>query len=412
MSEPVAAGRPAVLVSLIAAATLGMLASTIYVPSVPAIARGLGCTPARVQLTFVGYLSAFAIGMLVLGPLSDRYGRRRTLIAGLALSTLASLGCAASPTIAFLIAARVAQGIGACAGMVVGRAVIRDLYDRDGAAKVISALAIVATLVQSFAPIPGGYLQEWIGWRANFVAVAVYAAFGLVLAICWVSETRVAPVSARKPARAVASQMLPIYQQLALSRRFMGYALVATGAHAGFHIFTAGAPAVLIGRYGILPETYGFYASLPPIGFLAGSFLSNRLNRRLGIDNLIAIGGGVLVPAGLAMVGLALLHVTGPYAVVGPMIFVCCASGLITPNAVAGSLGVNAANVGAASGLASFLQMAGAAGATAALSLGSGRSPAWLAVVTASAGLFAIAAYGTLMQPGSRRLKADIGAPV
>ncbi|MGH7064769.1 MAG: Bcr/CflA family efflux MFS transporter [Stellaceae bacterium] len=412
MPEPTVARRPGVLVSVLAAATLGMLASTIYVPSIPAIVHGLGTTAARVQLTFVGYLLAFAIGMLALGPLSDRYGRRRTMIFGMALSTLASLACAASPTIGFLIAARIAQGIGACAGMVVGRATIRDLYGRDGAAQVIAALAIAATLVQSFAPIPGGYLQAWIGWRANFAAVALYAAAATTLAILYVPETHTIAAAARQMAAKIAGNMLATYRQLAGTRRFMAYALAATGAHAGFHIFTAGAPSVLIGGFGISPEAYGFYAALPPIGFLAGSFLSNRLTRRLGIDSLIVIGSIVLVPAGAVMVALALLHVAGPYTVVGPMVFICCASGLITPNAVAGSLGVSAANVGAASGLASFLQMTGAAAATAALSLGSARSPVVLAVVTAAAGVFAVCAFGSLIVPAPHPEKADSGAPI
>jgi DHA1 family bicyclomycin/chloramphenicol resistance-like MFS transporter len=133
------------------------------------------------------------------------------------------------------------------------------------------------------------------------------------------------------------------------------------------------------------------------MGFLVGSFLSNRLTRRLGVDGLIAIGTMVLIPAGSTMVTLALLGVANPYAIIGPMIFICCGSGLITPNAVAGSLGVNASIVGAASGLGSFMQMTGAAGATAALSLGASGSPVMLASVIALAGLFAVMAFASLI---------------
>ena len=152
------------------------------------------------------------------------------------------------------------------------------------------------------------------------------------------------------------------YRGLLQTRRFAAYALTAAGAHAGFHIFTAGAPAVLIIGLAIPLQDYGYYASLPPIGFLVGSFLSNRLTRRLGVDNCIAIGSAVLIPAGFAMVALAALRFGSPYAIVGPMVLICCGSGLITPNAVAGSLGVKVGIVGAASGLASFIQIVGAAG--------------------------------------------------
>ena len=204
--------------------------------------------------------------------------------------------------------------------------------------------------------------------------------------------------------------MLASYRALIGTRRFLGYALSAAGAHAGSHIFAAGAPAVLIISFGISPAQYGYYAALPPMGFLAGSFLSNRLTGRFGVNGLITIGATVLMPAGLLMVLLALLHVAGPYAVVGPMIFVCCGSGLITPNAAAGSLGGNPRTIGAASGLSSFFQIIGAAGCTAALSLGHSGSPLTLAIVVAFAGLFCVTAFGSLLQPGRTARKSDARA--
>jgi MFS transporter, DHA1 family, multidrug resistance protein len=404
--------RRALLLTLTIACSLGMLASTIYVPSVPAIAHSLRASVASVQLTFVGYLAAFASSMLILGPLSDRFGRKRTIIFGVALSALGSLACAVSPTIQCLIAARMLQGIGLSGGMVVGRAIVRDLYDEDGAAQIMAGLSIVITLVQAFAPIPGGYLQAWVGWRANFVAVALFAAIALVLVIRFVPRARSASEDRSATIVVLFGAMLASYRSLIATRRFLRYALTATGAHAGFHIFTAGAPAVLMVGFTITPQDYGYYASLPPMGFLVGSFLSNRLSRRLGVDNLIAIGSAILIPAGFAMVALAILHVASPYTIVGPMIMVCCGSGLITPNAVAGSLSVKAGIVGAASGLASFIQMTGAATATAALSVGASGNPITLAVVVASVGLFAVAAFGSLGRFSQLPAKADMRAAV
>src|ERR1700748_205432 len=113
------------------------------------------------------------------------------------------------------------------------------------------------------------------------------------------------------------------------TRRFMAYALTAAGAHSGFHIFAAGAPAVLITSFGVSAEEYGYYASLPPIGFLLGSFISNRMAQRLGADRLIGCGSAVLIPACSAMVALASLHIASPYVIVVPMILICCGSGLI-----------------------------------------------------------------------------------
>lgn len=396
------------LLTLTLTFSLGMLSSTIYVPSIPAIAGALDASVASVQMTFVGYLLAFAGSMLALGPLSDRYGRRRTMICGIALGALGSVCGAVSPNVAWLIAARIIQGVGFSAGLVVGRAVIRDLYGRDGAAQIIAANAIAMTLMQSFAPIPGGYLQAWVGWRANFAAVAAISGLALTLIVYSVPDISARAQRPREAISVLARTMLAGYRRLLRTRRFMAYTFTATGAHAGFHIFAAGAPAVLITGFGVPPENYGFYASLPPIGFIVGSFLSNRMTRRLGIDALIGIGSAVLIPAGLAMLCLALWHVASPYAIVGPMILICCGSGLITPNAVAGSLGVNAGVVGAASGLVSFIQMSGAAGLTAALSLGSSGNPQVLAFVIACAGLLAVSGFASLTQFGRLSAQASV----
>ena len=393
------------LLTLTMTSSLGMVASTIYVPSIPAIAGAFETSIARVQLTFVGYLLAFAASMLVLGPLSDRYGRRRTILCGLALSAISSVACAISPSIDFLIAARVVQGIGACAGLVVGRAITREVWGREAAARVIAGRAIAATLMQAFAPILGGYLQGWFGWRCNFGVIGVIACVAMALVTRYVPEGRAATAA---PSRT--GGMLASYRTLIGTRRFLSYAFTAAGSHSGFHIFAAGAPAVLIVGFGIPPEDYGFYASLPPMGFLVGSFLSNRLTRRLGIDGLITIGCTVLIPAASIMVTLALLGVASPYAVIGPMILICCGSGLITPNATAGSLVVNAGMVGTASGLGSFIQMTGAAGATALLSLGPSGSPLMLASIIALVGLFAATAFGSLIQLDQRPVQAAAAA--
>jgi DHA1 family bicyclomycin/chloramphenicol resistance-like MFS transporter len=404
------ASRRALLLTLTVTSSLGQIASTIYVPSIPAIAAGLGTTVARVQFTFVGYLLAFALSMLVVGPVSDRYGRRRVMVFGIALSALGSIAAGLSPMIGSLIAARILQGVGLSAGMVVGRATIRDLYGENGAAQIIAGLSVVVTLLQAFAPIPGGYLQAWLGWRANFAAVAVLTAVALALVVRHLPHTHL-PDHSRSPSGGqLARTIIASYRTLIGTRRFLAYALTATGAHAGFHIFAAGAPAVLIVSFGISPEEYGYFASLPPIGFLVGSLLSTRLTRRRGIDGLIATGSAVLVPSGFVMVALALLHVANPYAIVGPMILICFGSGLITPNALAGGLGVKVGIVGAASGLMSFIQMSGAAGATAALSLGASGNPIVLAAVVASAGLFAVTAFGSLTQTARLPGKADARA--
>jgi MFS transporter, DHA1 family, multidrug resistance protein len=398
--------RRIVLLGLTASSSLGLAASTIYVPAIPTIAHALNTSIARVQLTFVGYLLAFALGMLAWGPISDRLGRRTTLICGLIAGAVASLVCAVSPTIELLIAGRVLQGFGTCAGIVVGRAITRDLWGTEGAARAIAGLGIAATLTQASAPVLGGYVTTGVGWRANFVIIAVFACLAVLLILCTVPG-RIAAAADRGSARSV----FTAYSQLFGTRRFVGYALAAAGAHAGFHVFAAGAPAILIGRYGLSPEQYGYWAGLPPLGFIVGSLIAKRLTGRHGINGAIRIGAALLVPAGLLMLALAVCHVVAPWAVVAPMVFVCCGSGLITPNAAAGCLGVYPRMAGAASGLLSFVQMIGAAAATAALSLGPSGSQQVLALVVALLGTFCIGSFGSLLQPWRAPGKAAARAP-
>ncbi|MBV8337297.1 MAG: MFS transporter, partial [Alphaproteobacteria bacterium] len=211
--------RRILLLTLTMTSSLGMVASTIYVPSIPAIAGAFETSIPRVQLSFVGYLLAFAASMLVLGPLSDRYGRRRTILFGLAVSALSSVACAVSPTIEFLIGARIVQGVGACAGLVVGRAITRELWGREAAAQVIAGRAIAATLMQAFAPVVGGYLQEWFGWRSNFAFIAVLAGIAMLLVLRNVPGERKEVVSGL-PLRGI----LESYQTLIKTPRFMSYA--------------------------------------------------------------------------------------------------------------------------------------------------------------------------------------------
>src|SRR5215469_18164067 len=207
------------LLTLTMTSSLGMVASTIYVPSLPAIAAALETSISRVQLTFAAYLLAFAASMLVLGPLSDRYGRRRTIICGLALTAVSSIACAVSPTIDFLIFARIIQGMGACAGLVVGRAITREVWGREAAAQVIAGRAIAATLMQAFAPVLGGYLQGWFGWRSNFLVIAAIAGAAMALVARYVPKGRATALS---PSRS--GGMLASYETLIRTRRFLSYA--------------------------------------------------------------------------------------------------------------------------------------------------------------------------------------------
>jgi len=403
-----ATAEPWFLVTMTLIGSFGIAASTIYVPSVPAIASALGAPIAGVQLTFAAYLGVFAAGMPIVGPLSDRYGRRRVLLYGLVLSIAGSVLCAASPSLGALIAARAVQALGACAGLVVGRALIRDRYPREEAARIIAGLSFTITLAQALAPVAGSHLARWGGWRASFVAVALLAGVALLLALRHIPGSASATRTEPQPFRPGES-----YSTLITGRRFLAYTLAATGASAGFQLFSAGGAAVLVGGLGVSPEAFGYYAMLPPAGFLVGSFLARRLTPRLGVDGMIACGGAVLVASVTLMLVLALGGVTTPLAIVGPMVVVCCGSGLLTPNAVAGALSVKPEIGGTASGLLSFIQLGGAASATFVLSRLDSHSAVALSGVIAICAAAGIGAFA-LLTPGQRplhRLKSSGDLP-
>ena len=169
--------RPGLVIALVSALiAIGQVATSIYLPSMPAMTEALHTDGATMQLTLTAYLLGFALSQLVYGPLSDRYGRRPALFAGLVLYVAASAACALAGTIDELIVARLFQAMGACAGPVVGRAVVRDLYDGERAAKALGYVGFVLAVSPAFAPVLGAHLHGWFGWRANFIFVALFGA--------------------------------------------------------------------------------------------------------------------------------------------------------------------------------------------------------------------------------------------
>lgn len=351
-----------ILALLVSAAALGLLASAIYVPSIPDIARELGVPVGQVQLTLTTFLVGFGASTLFVGALSDRFGRRGVLVAGNVLCAVASAACALADTIELLLIGRAVQAVGACAGMVVARAVVRDIFDRDGTARAMAALAMAATLAPILAPVLGGYIHVAFGWRTSFLVVAVAAGLLAIVTASLLPETN------RNLQNEVGLLRGLVVGTTALLRvrRFMAYAVASASGGITFYSFVAAAPVILIDRFGVSPDIFGIYIGVPPLGFMAGSFVTSRLTVRLGGDRLIRWGSAGHVLSGLLLAGLAAAGFAAPWAVIGPLLVMAFSNGLIMPNAYSGGVSVQPHLAGAASGLQNFLQMLGA-GAAAAL---------------------------------------------
>jgi DHA1 family bicyclomycin/chloramphenicol resistance-like MFS transporter len=289
----------ALLTALVA---LGPLSTDLYLPSLPSLARYFAVGVDDIQLTLSVFLVGLATAQLVYGPLSDRFGRRPVLLVGLAIYVVASVVCMLAPSVPVLVVARFVQAVGACVGPVLGRAVVRDVYGREGAARVLAYMSAAMALAPAIGPILGGFLEEWFGWRINFLALVLYGSGGLVLAWRLLPETNKAPdLQAAQPIR-----ILLGYRGFLNHRAYLGYVLCCAFAYSGIFAFISGSSYVLQEVVGLGPIGFGLCFAGVVIGYIIGTVVAGRLSRRLGIDRLIAVGAGIGVAGGTLLLALAL----------------------------------------------------------------------------------------------------------
>jgi DHA1 family bicyclomycin/chloramphenicol resistance-like MFS transporter len=332
---------------------LGALSIDMFLPSLPTIAAVFATDPATAQLTVTLFLIAFAVSQLVCGPLSDRFGRRGVLLAGLALYSAAGLACAAAPSIAVLVGARVLQALGGGSGPVVARAVVRDLHDRDRAARVFSYMATVQALNPMLAPVVGGYVHEAFGWRAIFVVLGGLGALFLILMIAGVRETNIR----RDPTALRWDQLGRNVAVLLGDRSYLAYVLANPLMFGGQFAFISGSSFVLIGALGVSPGAFGLCFGAVAFGIMTGTFLSGRFGGRLGLDRTILSGTALGAAAGVLLAGLAWSGILTVPTVVGPMFVFAVGLGLTLPNGMAGAIGPFPAMAGLAAAVAGFLQL-------------------------------------------------------
>lgn len=387
-------GLALLLTTLVA---LGPLSTDLYLPALPALTQDFATSVAKVQLTLSVFLAGFAVAQIAYGPLSDRYGRRPVLLAGLVIYLVASIACMFAPSIEALIAARFVQALGACAGPVLGRAIVRDVYGPQQAARVLAYISGAMALAPMLGPVLGGWLTVLFGWRANFAALAVFSVLqcAATAALLGESNAHLDPQATRL------SRMADNFGSLLRTRLYRGYLLCFSFSYAGLFSFISGSSFVLIDLYGLSPQWYGASFGFVVAGYVSGTLISGRLTLRLGTRRMVLMGAVVAMGAGWCMLGLAWAAVVSVWAILLPMFGYMVATGMVMPNAIGGALAPYPKMAGAASALLGFVQMSLAALVGIAVGHSYDRSVMPMVLAVALCGLAVLVAYLWLVRGGT-----------
>lgn len=345
------------LTALLALLTaLGPVAVDMYLPSFPEIGRLLGASPATVQLTLSLYMASYAVGQVVYGPLSDRWGRIPVLRTALAIYCVASLACALAPTIETLIAARAFQALGSSGAIVLARAIVRDLYSGARAGRELSLMGAIMSLAPVGAPMIGGVLQTAFGWRSNFI---VQIAFGLGAAL-WVwrklPETLRAQTLGPFSIRAIWAG----YVEIMHNRAVLAYIGMLSVSFAGVFAWISGSSFVLQEIYGLSALSYGLAFAAGSCGYLTGTAFAARIVTRLGLDRTIGIGSVGVAVGGLAAAAAVVLSAS-VVPLVAAFALYATGMGMVQPQSIAGAMMPFPHRAGTASSLVGVSQMVCAA---------------------------------------------------
>ena len=359
---------------------VGPLTTDMYLPSLPDIARLLGASSAQVQLTISAYLIGFAAGQIIYGPVSDRHGRKPVLIGAIALYCAASLACALSTSIEMLIVARAFQALGGSGGIVLTRAIVRDIYSGAHAGRELSVIGSVMALAPVLAPVLGGLIQTAFGWRMTFLALVGAGFAGAAVVWALLPET----LNTRATEPVSLPSMLRSYRIVGRNRAYLAYLSIAAASYAGLFAWISGSAFVLQDLYGLAPFDFGVAFALGSVGYMAGSAIAARLVIRLGLDGVLGLGGCACAAGGLAMVAAVAFGLVSSMSLVLPMAVYLAGLGMVLPQGIAGAMTPFPERAGAASSLFGFLQQTAAAvcGAAVGWFLGQSAWPLALGVAT------------------------------
>jgi len=338
---------------LAAASALGPVAMQIMLPAIPIVRENFGISTGTAQLTLSLSMFSIALATLIYGPLSDRYGRRPVMLYGIALTVAGSALCMLAASIEWLIFGRVVQAAGGAVGLVLARAIVRDVYEADQAAGIIATLVMVMVVMPMLSPLVGGEMLIRYDWHSIFYLVAAISLLMMALMHRYLPETLQTPVKFTG-----VRSMGAGFATLLRSRVFSAYAFNAAFVSVIFFSFISAAPEIMVSVLQRPPNEYGYYFIMIPAAFMAGNYLTRGLSRKLGIHRMINLGARLSIAGIVIALGLQLLGLHHPLSLFMPIALTTFGNGISLPNAQAGALNAFPEMAGTASGLTGFLQMA------------------------------------------------------
>ncbi|MFT5486814.1 MAG: DHA1 family bicyclomycin/chloramphenicol resistance-like MFS transporter [Alphaproteobacteria bacterium] len=374
---------------------LGLLVSfapmtiDLYLPAMPLMARDLMTDAESIQLTLSVYMVGFALAQTFFGPVSDRFGRKPTIIVGTCIYLVASVACAVATSVEQLIVFRLIQSFGAAVGPVVARAVVRDMFTREEAARMYSVVTTVVAIAPVIAPVLGGFIVVWFGWRANFWILTGFGATAMLLVIVMLPETNKTP----DPSATRITQMLSNFASMLSSRSYAGYVLTIIGNFSGLFAYLLGASFVLVGQLGMSPTAFGLSFGFASVGFMSGAFLGSRIVRLVGIERMCLMGTFCTAAGGALVFVLIWSNVISIWSIILPTVVYFFGMGMSQPNIQAGAISPYPHMAGAAASLLGLAQYVSAGLLSMVLALFAFDQTFLLATIMGVSGVFAFVAF-------------------
>ncbi|GAB4187661.1 MAG: multidrug effflux MFS transporter [Simkaniaceae bacterium] len=333
--------------------TLGQFGVDLYLPSLPHIAKSLQSTISSIKLTIPLYLLGFGISQLFYGPLSDAFGRKPILHFGFSLFFLGSLGCLLAANGTMLILFRTLQGLGIGAAIVNVRAIMRDAFHGKQMAKISAWIVMTWTITPIVAPVIGGYIQSYIGWRANFAVMLFYSLSIWLFLFFLLPET----IDKQHQKKRRFSSLLRTYAAIFSDKVFVSFSFMSSFCYGYFISFVTASPFILQSRLGFSPVQYGWSLLLVAVGTALGSILCNRLVSSTKILHIIFAGSLIMLFSALLMYFFAQMHIFTAFALIGPAFLGSVGGGMLFPNCTTGAMTPHKGKAGMAGASIGFIQM-------------------------------------------------------